>query len=95
MTLYRNLGKHDVLGHAPGEVFETELDPVTEARLVGGGHLGRAAVGSTTETGSSDFASSSSSSLGAGSQALQSTPTNASGGGDADTHDDAGDADAA
>jgi len=39
--LYRVTSKREVLEHAPGDVFEADLDAVTEARLVVGGHLER------------------------------------------------------
>jgi hypothetical protein len=39
MTTYRVTSKHRVLGHEPGTVFEDELDPVQEARLLAGGAL--------------------------------------------------------
>lgn len=41
---YRVAGPHEVLGHLPGEMFEADLDPVTEARLVLGGHIERVAA---------------------------------------------------
>ena len=50
MATYENIGTHDVLGHAPGEIFEADLDPVTEARLASGNHLKRVGASSTTAT---------------------------------------------
>jgi hypothetical protein len=38
---YRVSGSHEVLEHKPGEEFEADLDPVTEARLYVGGHIER------------------------------------------------------
>lgn len=38
---YRVSGPNEVLGYAHGEEFEMILDPVTETRLVAGGHLER------------------------------------------------------
>ena len=41
MPRYRVVGTHEVLGHAPGESFEADLDPVQERRLIAGGHIAR------------------------------------------------------
>lgn len=38
---YRVVGRNEVLGYANGDEFEMVLDPVTEARLVTGGHIER------------------------------------------------------
>lgn len=38
---YRVVGRNEVLGYAHGDEFEMILDPVTEARLVLGGHIER------------------------------------------------------
>lgn len=40
---YRVVGPREALGHAPGESFDAELDHLTEARLVAGGHIERVA----------------------------------------------------
>lgn len=38
---YRVVGNNEVLGYDHGEEFEMILDPVTETRLVAGGHIER------------------------------------------------------
>lgn len=40
---YRVAGPREVLGHAAGESFDADIDYVTEARLVAGGHIERVA----------------------------------------------------
>jgi len=45
---YEVVGPHEVLGHVRGEKFEMDLDAVTEARLVMGGHIARVAQNSYT-----------------------------------------------
>ncbi len=36
---YRNIGVTRVLGYAPGEEFEADLEPAQEYRLLIGGHI--------------------------------------------------------
>lgn len=38
---YVVVGNRVVAGHAPGETFEDDMDPVMEARLTAGGHIAR------------------------------------------------------
>jgi hypothetical protein len=46
---YRGVGRSEVFDHKQGEEFEASLDPVTEARLVSGGHLERVDKGEYSE----------------------------------------------
>jgi hypothetical protein len=50
MARYKVTGSHEVCGHEPGEEFEDDLDAITKARLVGGGHIEH--VATTTSNGS-------------------------------------------
>jgi len=40
-TTYKVVGTREYLGHAPGSVFEADIEPESEARAIAAGHIAK------------------------------------------------------